>query len=148
MGVYRSTKTFTGLSCAHRRWRHEGHCAFVHGYDRRVTIEFGAHNRDENGFVMDFGALRPIKSWLEGKFDHTLLLDEDDPLLPDFKGLEARGACKLVTFKDVGMEGSAQYICDFVSQWLVEHTDDRVYVVSVEVAENLKNSGKYLNRTV
>ena len=146
MGEYRSTKAFTGLSCAHRRWQHEGHCAHIHGYDRTVTIEFGAKHRDKNGFVMDFGALRPIRSWLESKFDHTLLLDADDPLLPEFRGLEAKGACKLVTFEDVGMEGSAQYICGFVTDWLDEYTKGRVFVVSVDVAENPKNSGRYLNR--
>lgn len=145
MGEYRSTKVFTGLSCAHRRWQHEGHCAQVHGYDRTVTIEFGAKQRDQNGFVMDFGALKPVKAWLESQFDHTLLLDSDDPLLPDFRILESKGACRLVTFDDVGMEGSAQYICTFVTQWLVSETAGRVYVVSVTVAENDKNRGRYLN---
>lgn len=147
MGEYRSTKVFTGLSCAHRRWRHDGHCAQIHGYDRTVTIEFGANQRDQNGFVMDFGGLKPVKAWLESQFDHTLLLDSDDPLLPDFRALESKGACRLVTFNDVGMEGSAQYISDYVSQWLAATTHNRVYVVSVTVAENTKNSGQYLNRT-
>lgn len=147
MGDFRSTKVFTGLSCAHRRWRHKGHCSQVHGYDRTVTIEFGAKQRDDNGFVMDFGGLKPVKAWLESQFDHTLLLDNDDPLLSDFRALEAKGACKLVTFDDVGMEGSAQYICEYVNRWLTAETAHRVYVVSVTVAENAKNSGTYLNLT-
>ena len=145
MGQYQSSKVFTGLSCAHRRWRHDGHCAQVHGYDRTVRIDFGAHERDENGFVMDFGGLKAVKAWLESQFDHTLLLDDDDPLLPEFRILEQKGACRLVTFDDVGMEGSAKYICDHVSQWLVTQTGGRVYVISVEVAENAKNSATYFN---
>lgn len=142
--MFKSKKTFKGLSCAHRRWRHDGHCALVHGYDRTVTIWFGAHRRDENGFVMDFGRLKPIKAWLEAHFDHTLLIDTDDPLAADFKELESKGACKLVQFEDVGMEGSARFIYEYVSGWVKSETDQRVYVYSVEVAENEKNSAIYL----
>ena len=49
---------------------------------------------------MDFGKLKPVKAWLESLFDHTLLLDADDPLLPEFRALEARGACRLVVLAD------------------------------------------------
>ena len=141
--MYRSKKTFRGLPCAHRRWRHEGHCAHVHGYDRTVTIWFEAHHRDENGFVMDFGQLKPIKAWLEAHFDHTLLIDKDDPLTEIFQKLDALGACKLIRLDDVGMEGSARFIFDYVDGWIAEHTAGRVYVHSVEVAENHKNSAIY-----
>ena len=144
MPTFRSKKTFRGLPCAHRRWKHDGHCALVHGYDRTVTIWFEAHLRDENGFVMDFGALKPIKAWLELQFDHTLLLDSDDPLLPMFRQLEDQGACRLVVFEDVGMEGSARHIYDYVNEWVQEHTNHRVYVYSVEVAENEKNSALFM----
>ena len=141
--MFRSKKTFKGLSCAHRRWRHSGHCAHVHGYDRSVTIWFGAHERDENGFIMDFGALKPIRAWLEDHFDHTLLIDDDDPLASQFEDLDRLGACKLVRFDDVGMEGSARFIFRYVDPWIEAHTNGRVYVHSVEVAENEKNSAIY-----
>lgn len=143
MATFRSSKVFRGLSCAHRRWQHEGHCAQIHGYDRTVTIEFGAHERDKNGFVMDFGALKDVKAWLESQFDHTLLIDSDDPLRTEFERLEQLGACRLVTFADVGMEGSAKHICDYVTQWLDIKTGGRVFVVYVDVAENEKNSARY-----
>ncbi len=143
MSVFRSKKTFRGFPCAHRRWRHDGHCAHVHGYDRTITIWFGAESRTENGFVMDFGHLKPVKAWLESQFDHTLLLDCDDPLLADFQALERAGACRLVVFDDVGMEGSARYIFEHVNRWVRERTNDRVFVYSVEVAENEKNSALF-----
>ena len=143
MHSFRSKKVFRGFPCAHRRWRHNGQCALIHGYDRVVTIWFEAHRRTENGFVMDFGALKPIQRWLETQFDHTLLLDTDDPLVPSFREMESLGACRLVVFDDVGMEGSARYIFDYVDQWVRAQTDERVYVYSVEVAENHKNSAVY-----
>ena len=39
---------------------------------------------------MDFGELGAVKAWLEQHFDHTLLLDTDDPLLPKFRELEGK----------------------------------------------------------
>ena len=143
MSTFTSSKTFSGFPCAHRRWRHEGHCAHIHGYDRTFIIWFAADERTENGFVMDFGALKPVRAWLEAHFDHTLLVDSDDPLLPELRRLEAQGACKLVTFDDVGMEGSAQFVYEWVNNWVQEQTAGRVWVASVEVRENQKNSARY-----
>ena len=47
-------------------------------------IWFGCDQQTENGFVVDFGSLGGVKDWLEEKFDHTMLLDSDDPLLMIF----------------------------------------------------------------
>ena len=58
---------------------------------------------------MDFGKLTDLKNWLEDHFDHTLLLDEDDPLLSEFEASQIR-AMKLITFDDVGMEGTARFV--------------------------------------
>lgn len=139
--TYRSSKTFRGFPCAHRKWRHEGHCAWVHGYSREFIVWFEATERDENGFVMDFGDLDAVRAWLDERFDHTLLVDADDPLLPDFRALEAKGAAKLTVFEDVGMEGTAKYVYDFLDPWVRERTRGRVRVHSVECRENEKNSG-------
>lgn len=141
---YRVVKTYRNLPCAHRRWRHDGHCALVHGYSRSVTLTFGCQERDENGFVIDFGGpLRPVKEWIKEQFDHTLLLDADDPLLPTFRELERQGACRLTVFAQVGMEGSAKHVYDWVSQWLAEALGGRVWLISVECRENDKNAAVY-----
>ena len=92
---------------------------------------------------MDFGRLKPVKAFLEAHYDHTLLVDADDPLLPQFRELEEQGACRLVVYEDVGMEGSARFVYDWVSNWLVEATEGRVELVSVECRENDKNSAIY-----
>ena len=84
--MFRSTKTFHFLPCAHRQWRDEGHCRFVHGYDRSVHLVFECSELDDKMWVMDFGGLKPIKTWLEDLFDHTLLINEDDPELEFFPG--------------------------------------------------------------
>lgn len=142
--MYRSSKTFRGYPCAHRKWRHPGHCARVHGYSRQFEVWFACDQRDENGFVMDFGALKPVRDWLAEQFDHTLLLDADDPLLDQFRLLEAAGGCRLVVLSDVGVEGSARHVYEWLQPWVGEATQGRVWVHSVECRENENNSGIYL----
>ena len=142
--MYKSTKTFTGLPCAHRQWRDEGHCSLVHGYDRTVIITFGCHALDEKGWVVDFGGLKKVKAWLEDKFDHTLLINEDDPMRPLFEKHDG-GLWKLTILPNGGMEGSSNYIYRQVNPMIEEMTQGRCWVVSVECRENVKNSALFTN---
>ncbi|MFN3201250.1 MAG: 6-carboxytetrahydropterin synthase [Bradymonadia bacterium] len=141
-----STKDYYNFPCSHRRWRHDGHCAHVHGYSRSFHLTFEASERNEVGFVLDFGgpAAKEIRRFLEETFDHTLLLDSDDPLLPRFRELEQLGACVLKTWDDVGMEGTAFMVYGKVSEILARHENGRVWCTRIEVRENNKNSGIFI----
>jgi 6-pyruvoyltetrahydropterin/6-carboxytetrahydropterin synthase len=141
--MFRSTKSYYSLPCAHRQWRDTGDCRLVHGYDRSIHIVFDCQELDDKNWVMDFGGLRPIKAWLEDIFDHTLLINEDDPELDFFKDMDKRGLCRLRILPNIGMEGSAKYVFDYISNWLLGQTSNRVQVYSVECRENDKNSAIY-----
>ena len=95
-----------------------GHCRFVHGYDRSVHLVFECSELDDKMWVMDFGGLKPIKAWLEDLFDHTLLINEDDPELEFFQEMEKRDLCRLRVMPNVGMEGSAKYVFEYIDQWV------------------------------
>ena len=142
--MYTSTKTFTGLPCAHRQWRDDGHCRLVHGYDRTVIMTFGCHELDDKEWVVDFGGLKKVKQWLEEKFDHTLLINEDVPMRSVFEEHDGN-LWRLTVMPNIGMEGSAKYIFDHVDPMIKEMTNDRCWVVSVECRENVKNSAIYTN---
>lgn len=143
---YLSTKTFAGYPCAHRQPLHQGNCALVHGYSRSFHFTFAAQSRDRCGFVVDFGDLKWLRDFLDYTFDHTLLLVADDPLLPAFKAIEAAGGCAIrVLPHGVGMEDTAQFVCEWTDKRLRERTNGRCWVVSVEARENEKNSGIYTN---
>lgn len=141
-----STKRYENLPCAHRQWRHDGNCALVHGYSRSFEFIFAAETLDKCGFAVDFGQLKWLKDWLEHMFDHTLLLMPDDPLLDHFRALEAAGAAdiRLMPY-GVGMEGSAQMVCEYADAELRRLTKGRCWVVGVEARENSKNSAWYHN---
>ena len=92
---------------------------------------------------MDFGGLKPIKQWLEYYFDHTLLINEDDPEIEFFREMDKRELCQLRVLPNIGMEGSAKFIYDYVNKWLHDNTQGRVYLHSVQCRENEKNSATY-----
>ena len=75
------SKSYDDFPCSHRQWRHKGHCSFVHGYSRSFTFWFAAKELDDNGFVVDFSSLKPLEKRLKEQFDHTFLINKDDPLL-------------------------------------------------------------------
>ena len=57
----------------------EGHkCARLHGHNYVIEVVIGADQLVAPGFVVDFGELEPLKSYLDTTFDHrdlTVALD-------------------------------------------------------------------------
>jgi 6-pyruvoyltetrahydropterin/6-carboxytetrahydropterin synthase len=116
--MYRSTKTYgndRGLSCCFRQWKADSHCNLLHGYSLGFRFTFEAAELDERNWVYDFGDCKWIKKYLDERFDHTLALDEDDPELKVFKGLEKIDLANVVVMKGVGCEKFAEHVYNYVS---------------------------------
>ncbi|MDG1463223.1 MAG: 6-carboxytetrahydropterin synthase, partial [Gammaproteobacteria bacterium] len=109
--MFKSTKRFVGFSCAHRQPGHDGHCQYLHGYSRSFYFVFGTDEVDpRTHFVMDFSGLKGVKAWLDDTFDHTCLINADDPELELFKQLDERGIIQLRVLPNVSMEATAKYV--------------------------------------
>ncbi|ONH58385.1 6-pyruvoyl tetrahydrobiopterin synthase [Frankia sp. CcI49] len=55
----------------------EGHqCARLHGHNYVARVIMSAEKLDTVGFVVDYGALAPVKRWIDGVLDHRHLNDE------------------------------------------------------------------------
>ncbi|MED5271856.1 MAG: 6-carboxytetrahydropterin synthase [Candidatus Thermoplasmatota archaeon] len=140
---YTSTKTYRNLPCAHRQWKNQGHCSFVHGYSREFIFHFASNELDKHGWVVDFGGLKDLKVFLEHWFDHNLLLAEDDPLLEEFRDLESKGACDLRILESASIEYSAKFVYEFANELIRKTTNQRAWCYRVEVRETDKNSAIY-----
>ena len=81
---FTSTKTFHNYPCAHRQYRHDGNCALIHGYSRSFHFVFGVKQFSKEGFAVDYGDLDELKAHLKYMYDHTLVLDENDPYMANF----------------------------------------------------------------
>lgn len=138
--LYSCSKTFTGFPCTHRQWRHPGHCRFVHGYSRSFTVWFRAHSLDAHGFVVDFSSLAELRERLRHQFDHTFLVNADDPLLATWQELHAQGALALRVMENVGMEASARLVWDWANALLRQREGGRSCCFRVEARENDANA--------
>ena len=99
-------------------------------------------------WVMDFGYLREIKQWLEEQWDHRTLIASDDPNLEDIKQLHQLGVIN-INIMDVekgygpGIEASCKFVYDYVNDWAMKQSRNRVKVSKVEIWEHENNSAIY-----
>lgn len=145
--LFRSDKTYgheAGLSCCFRQWRAKhSHCRLLHGYALSFSFTFIAQNLDKHGWVMDFGGLQPIKSWLYEKFDHKIIVAEDDPQLQDLLNMAQKGLCSLTILPHVGCEAFAYYVWRH-SDALIQHlTSGRARAEAVAVREHGGNGAVF-----
>jgi len=134
-------KRFGGYPCAHRQWQDDGHCKYLHGYDRWIEIKWeGA--RDHRGWIVDFGGLGELKADFERQFDHTCLIAPDDPCLGIFDGLHNKFGAIDMRIMDPTMEGMVEWVCNVASMWTVENFA-HAYIVKVDCWENEKNAATW-----
>ena len=145
--TYYSTKTYghnIGLACVFRQPNADhSHCHLLHGYSLAFRFTFGCNELDNKNWAVDFGGLKPLKAWLEDKFDHKIAVDENDVELEKFKELEEAGLAELSIMDGVGAEKFAKHAFDFADSIVRANTNNRCFVVEVECMEHGANSAIY-----
>jgi len=147
---YVSTKIFDNYSVALRQHKAQhSHCQLLHGYALRFKVWFSSETLDDMNWVVDFGGFKDapigngLKSWLEDNFDHTLLIEKDDPYLDFFESAAMEGICKLNVMDRMGCESLAKMVHDKFNEVLSKTDAGRCRVDRVECFENDKNSAIY-----
>lgn len=75
----------------HRLRDYVGKCQYLHGHNGKVEVELQAGKLDKRAMVFDFGDInRVIKAWIDETLDHTMILREDDPVIPFLKEKKER----------------------------------------------------------
>lgn len=137
------TKRFGPFPFAHRQHKHKGHCSLIHGHNFYFEVTFEAATVDENNFVADFGQMEDVKKELGCHFDHTLVINFDDPEKATFEHLQKRGLCKMIVINSGSAEGLAQFAFELVDMIIRRFTNERVRVYRVTCFEDEKNSAIY-----
>jgi 6-pyruvoyltetrahydropterin/6-carboxytetrahydropterin synthase len=142
-----------GLSATFRQWRAKSHCRFIHGYALSVKLTFVCNDDevDENGWVINFGGLKPVKAFLEDTFDHKTLVAEDDPARPYWEQMaeapigDFERLIQLRVIPRVGCEGFAEFIFHKVEDMLYagELGETKARLIYVEVREHGANGAGY-----
>ncbi len=147
--MYQSTKTYgneVGLSCCFRQYKADSHCNKLHGYSLGFRFTFEAATLDERNWVYDFGDCKWIKSYLQDKFDHKLVVARDDPINEDeFLHTTLSNIADIRYMDNVGCEKFAESVYNHVAPKIQETTKGRVSLFSVECFEHGANSAIYQN---
>ena len=122
----------------HRLLQYEGKCRHLHGHNGKAVIVLQGDRLDERGMVMDFSDVkRTVGGWIDATLDHTMLLNKDDPVLPD---LRRRGERVHVLDVNPTAENIAKLIYDYaVAQGLP--------VVEVRLWETESSFATYSNES-
>lgn len=135
---------------AHRLIKYQGKCAHIHGHSykwevtvaRAKALTAGFPFLDERGFVIDFAELKEVmKRHIFDRFDHTLILSEEDPLnilyspiSELFKATDGSpGRVEIVKFNPTA-ENMASFVAGLIQRDLGE--DIRVLEVKVWETSN------------
>lgn len=98
---------------AHRLPWHEGQCRHLHGHSYRMVVELEGDL--ENDMLLDFKHVKRILSPLVEKWDHAVLVDEDDA--------ELREAMEAIDSKTYVLpcDSTAENLCAYVADYLLDH---------------------------
>ena len=156
MNKYTSQKVFDNFSVALRQHKAQhSHCQLLHGYALKFEVFFASNEPiedkqlDSMNWIVDYGSFKPapqgngLKVWLENMFDHTLLIEKDDPQLDIFQQLEQIGLCHLRIMDKMGAESLAKLVFDKFNERLSLIDAGRCKVIKVTCYENDKNSSSY-----
>lgn len=135
-------KSYRDIPFAHRQHRHAGHCALIHGHNWAITLTFACRETDANGFVVDFGDLGYLKTWIAEHLDHACLFNADDP---ELDGLLANAGqfFKPYVLPNCSCEGLAEHLHGIFDPMVRVATAGRAWIIAVEVEEDSKNSACY-----
>jgi len=149
---YISTKVFDNYSVAIRQHKAQhSHCQLLHGYALKFKIWFTTDKLDDMNWVVDFGGFKDkpigngLKSWLNDMFDHTLLIEKDDPYIDIFEQLGVMGLAKVKIMDKMGCENLAKLVFEKFNDVLSKTDAGRCKVIKVECYENERNSAIYEN---
>lgn len=149
---YQSTKRFENFSIALRQHKAtHSHCQLLHGYALEFKVWFASieeveeEQLDEMNWIVDYGLFgrNGLKEWLVKMFDHTLIVEQDDPQLESFKMLEELKLAELTVVKKIGAESLAKLVFEKFNQTFANTEGGRVKVTKVECFENKNNSSIY-----
>lgn len=156
MARYISTKLFDNYSVAIRQWKaSHSHCELLHGYALKFKVWFASNEPleenqlDDMNWIVDYGGFKDapigngLKSWMDHMWDHTLLIQKDDPYADVFEQLGQMGLAKVHLMEKMGAESNAKLVFDKFNDVLSKTDAGRCKVIRVECFENDKNSSIY-----
>jgi len=87
--MYSITREAT-FEYAHRLLDHKGKCRYIHGHSGKAIVTVFSESLDNEGMVLDFSVLKERMNSVLDEWDHAIILQKDDPLVPLLQTLDQR----------------------------------------------------------
>lgn len=152
---YTSEKKFENFSVALRQHKAQhSHCKFVHGYALKFHLTFASNEEDldkqldDMNWIVDYGGFKPaphgngMRKWLDYMFDHTTLIEKDDPWLDYFQSGQGE-VLDLRIMDKMGAESLARLVLEKFNEVLAKTDAGRCRCIKVTCFENDTNSSSY-----
>ena len=104
---------------------------------------------DDMNWIVDYGGFKEppqgngLKAWMDHMWDHTLLIQKDDPFADIFEQMGQMGLAKVHFLERMGAESCAKLVYDKFNEVLSKTDAGRCKCIKVECFENDKNSSIY-----
>jgi 6-pyruvoyltetrahydropterin/6-carboxytetrahydropterin synthase len=99
--------------------RHPERCRFPHGHTRTVEVVVSGDRLDANGMLVDFKALKLALEAHIDRYDHSMAINSQDPLLEAILSVHGKEAIVLFEDAEPTTEAIAKEIYDFVAATLL-----------------------------
>jgi len=81
MKMYEVSKEFE-IDYAHRLLGYDGDCARIHGHRAKIVVFARGEELNAEWMVVDFKDIKEAMESILNMFDHRLLVNQDDPIIP------------------------------------------------------------------
>jgi hypothetical protein len=142
MKKFKSSKLIDGFSTCYRiKNSTNPQKQKLHGTDLKFRMHFEGE-LDYRNWVADFGFFKRTdykinnlnpKDYFNWLFDHTCLIEEDDPFLDYFKEMDKEGTIQLRILPDTSKEGIENYIKHLIEVLIYNETKGRVKLDKLEL---------------
>ena len=141
MKKFQSSKLMDGYSTCYRNHMSTDQTQQLHGCDIKFRMYFEGE-LDYRNWVADFGWMKRskqnisgmnLKDWFSYMFDHTVLIQSDDPFLNTFIDMNDKGTIQLRILESTSKEGLEKFIFNTIQNLISIETNNRVKVVKLEI---------------
>ncbi len=94
--------------------RHPERCRYPHGHTRTIEVVVSGEGLDENGMLVDFKALKLALDSHIDRYDHSMAINSQDPLLDAIRAVHGDDAIVLFQDAEPTTEAIAKEIFDVV----------------------------------
>lgn len=123
----------------------ENKCINLHGHSYELEVVISSKNLDNQDMVMDFHHLKNALNPLVDQFDHSFIIDKNDPMFDAFKRLGDEFGLKLtiVDFCPTA-EALAKYIYEYLRKKFEEAGLLEVSIYKVIIWETRTSKAEYI----